>query len=174
MYEVQTAPDADTLTITFVNSGGASHTYSTSAARIEYFNDFDQVDSGDYSYPDHLNDTSIEINDGGLVTFNAVAHGLEIGDELELVDASTPLDLYIGRKIRVARVPTDDTFEFILPVNAVLDSDNKFMRLAKKRVISHLIHMPPHHLRSLTNNAYGCHTFILVMRHPHSVNLQMK
>jgi hypothetical protein len=142
VYEVQTAPDADTLTITFVNSGGASHTYSTSAARIEYFNDFDQVDSGDYSYPDHLNDTSVEINDGGLVTFNAVAHGLEIGDELELVDASTPLDLYIGRKIRVARVPSVDTFEFILPVNAVLDSDNKFMRLAKKRVISHLIHMP--------------------------------
>jgi hypothetical protein len=144
VYEVQSVPDADTLTVTFVNNAasGTSHTYSTGAARIEYFNDFDLVESGDYSYPDHLNDTSIEINDGGVATFSAVSHGLVVGDELELVDASTPLDLYIGRKIRVSRVPTDDTFEFILPVNAVLDSDNKFMRLAKKRVISHLIHMP--------------------------------
>jgi len=142
VYEVKSVPDADTLTVTFVNTGGASHTYSTSAARIEYFNDFELVDSGDYSYPDHIQDNQIVVDAGGVVTFNQTAHGLIVGDELELVDATTPIDLHIGKKIRVSSVVDADNFKFVLPITEVLDTDNKFIRLAKKRVISHLIHMP--------------------------------
>ena len=142
IYEVKSVPDADTLTVTFVNTGGASHTYSTSAARIEYFNDFELVDSGDYSYPDHIQDNQVVVDAGGIVTFNQTAHGLIVGDELELVDATTPIDLHIGKKIRVSSVVDDDNFKFVLPITEVLDTDNKFIRLAKKRVISHLIHMP--------------------------------
>ena len=142
VYQVQSVPDADTLTVTFVNTGGASHTYTTSAARIEYFNDFELVESCDYSYPDHIQDNEIVVDAGGVVTFDATAHGLVVGDELELVDATSPIDLYIGRKIRVSSVVDDDTFKFVLPITEVLVTDGKFIRLAKKRVISHLIHMP--------------------------------
>jgi len=142
VYEVKSVPDADTLTVTFVNTGGVSHTYSTSAARIEYFNDFELVDSGDYSYPDHIQDNQVVVDAGGVVTFNQTTHGLIVGDELELVDATSPIDLHIGKKIRVSSVVDDDNFKFVLPITEVLDTDNKFIRLAKKRVISHLIHMP--------------------------------
>jgi len=142
IYEVKSVPDADTLTVTFVNTGGASHTYSTSAARIEYFNDFELVDSGDYTYPDHIQDNQVVVDAGGVVAFNETAHGLIVGDELELVDATSPIDLHIGKKIRVSSVVDDDNFKFVLPITEVLDTDNKFIRLAKKRVISHLIHMP--------------------------------
>jgi len=142
VYQVQSVPNADTLTVTFVNTGGASHTYTTSAARIEYFNDFELVESGDYTYPDHIQDNEIVVDAGGVVTFDATAHGLVVGDELELVDATSPIDLYIGRKIRVSSVVDDDTFKFVLPITEVLATDGKFIRLAKKRVISHLIHMP--------------------------------
>ena len=143
IYEVKSVPDADTLTVTFVNTGGASHTYSTSAARIEYFNDFQLVDSGDYSYPDHITDSSVEVDDAGVVTFNQTAHGFVVGDELEIVKADSPLDTFAGDKIRVSSVVDADNFKFvILATEPVLDSDNKSIRLAKKRVISHLIHMP--------------------------------
>ena len=142
VYEVKSVPDADTLTVTFVNTGGSSHTYSTSAARIEYFNDFELVDSGDYTYPDHIQDNQVVVDAGGVVAFNETAHGLIVGDELELVDATSPIDLHIGKKIRVSSVVDDDNFKFVLPITEVLDTDNKFIRLAKKRVISHLIHMP--------------------------------
>ena len=142
IYEVKSVPDADTLTVTFVNTGGASHTYSTSAARIEYFNDFQLVDSGDYSYPDHIQDNQVVVDAGGVVTFNQTAHGLVVGDELELVNATTPIDLHIGKKIRVSSVVDVDNFQFVLPITEVLSTDNKLIRLAKKRVISHLIHMP--------------------------------
>lgn len=142
IYEVKSVPDADTLTVTFSNTGGASHTYSTSAARIEYFNDFQLVDSGDYSYPDHIQDNQVVVDAGGVVTFNQTAHGLVVGDELELVNATTPIDLHIGKKIRVSSVVDVDNFQFVLPITEVLSTDNKLIRLAKKRVISHLIHMP--------------------------------
>ena len=143
VYQVQSVPDADTLTVTFVNTGGASHTYTTSAARIEYFNDFELVDSGDYSYPDHITDSSVEVDDAGVVTFNQTAHGFVVGDELEIVKADSPLDTFAGDKIRVSSVVDADNFKFvILATEPVLDSDNKSIRLAKKRVISHLVHMP--------------------------------
>ena len=143
IYEVKSVPDADTLTVTFSNTGGASHTYSTSAARIEYFNDFQLVDSGDYTYPDHITDSSVDVDEAGVVTFSQTAHGFVVGDELEVVKADAPLDTFAGDKIRVSSVVDADNFKFVLlATEPVLDSDNKSIRLAKKRVISHLIHMP--------------------------------
>jgi len=128
IYEVKSVPDADTLTVTFVNTGGASHTYSTSAARIEYFNDFQLVDSGDYTYPDHITDSSVDVDDAGVITFNQTAHGFVVGDELEIVKADAPLDTFAGDKIRVSSVVDADNFKFVLLVTEpVLDDPDELI-----------------------------------------------
>ena len=114
IYQVQTVPDADTLTVTFVTPHVGSETYYISGAKLEFFNDFELVEFGDYSYPDHITDSSVEVNDAGVLTFNETAHGFVVGDELEIVKADSPLDSFVGDKVRVSSVVDADNFQFIL------------------------------------------------------------
>jgi hypothetical protein len=139
IYQIQSVPDPDTLTITFNTSDG-SETYYTSGAKLEFFNDFELVDFGDYTYPEHIADTNVSIGTTGIGTFNELAHGLSVGDELQVVKADSPLDLpFEGKSIRISRVPNDNSFEFFAGTDV---ATNLNMVLAKKKAVSFLEHMP--------------------------------
>lgn len=139
VYQVQTVPDVDTLTVTFVTPDTGTEIYYTSGARLEFFNDFELVEFGEYTYPEHIADTTVSIANTGIATFNEFAHGLAVGDELQVVSADSPLDTFEGKSIRISKVPDPNSFQFVAGVEAATGLN---MRLSKKKVASYLEHMP--------------------------------
>ncbi len=59
----------------------------------QYFNDFTLVQSGDYTVPSYIIDTAIEATNG-QVTVTETSHGLDQGDDLEIIKADSPLNLF--------------------------------------------------------------------------------
>ena len=86
-YQI-TKIDATSFTVTMDNS--QTKTFSVSGAQVEYFEDFTRVESGTYTAPQYLTDTTTTA-DSGLVTMDVASHGLEIGDEITIRDGASPL-----------------------------------------------------------------------------------
>jgi hypothetical protein len=139
-YQVQN-PTSNTFEVTFATNDTGTETYIASGSRVEWFNDFSLVANGQYIIPEHIIDSNVVATDG-QVTVNEVNHGLELGQELTVVNANAPLDLYIGNKLKVSQVIDADNFTVPLPVQDIVSSDNVLFVLAKKAPISFLRHMP--------------------------------
>ena len=82
VYKVITRPSVDQFTVTSEVSGTA--TYITSGATAQHFNDFSLVPSGDYTVASYIVDTAISAVDGE-VAVSETGHGLDIGDDLEII-----------------------------------------------------------------------------------------
>ena len=139
-YQVQN-PTSNTFEVTFATNDTGTETYIASGSRVEWFNDFSLVANGQYTIPAHITDLSVVATDG-QVTFNEVNHGLELGQELTIVNANSPLDLYIGKKVKVSQIIDADHFTIPVNVQDISLSDNVLLVLAKKSPVSFLRHMP--------------------------------
>ena len=138
VYKVATA-STNSFTVTSTNS--VSVTYNVSGANAEYFNDFTLVASGDYTVPSYIIDTAIEASNG-QVTVTETAHGLDQGDDLEIIKATSPLDLFAKDSVKVAEVPDENTFKFNLDVENVSLGQNVNLVLSKPQAISYFVHQP--------------------------------
>ena len=138
VYKVVTAT-TNQFTVTSTNS--ATETFNTSGATAEYFNDFTLVQSGTYTIPSYIIDTQIEASNG-QVTVTETAHGLNQGDDLEIIKASSPLDLFASQSVKVAEVPDADSFKFNLDVENVSLGQNVNLVLSKPQAISYFVHQP--------------------------------
>jgi hypothetical protein len=113
-YQVASIPSATQLTVTMTES--QTKTFNVSGAQIEYFEDFERVDSGAYTTNQYLTDSSA-VSVDGLVTMDVTSHGLSVGDALVIQDGQSPFDLYIGREVRVHTVPSANQFTFHIEVD---------------------------------------------------------
>ena len=144
---------ATSFEVTFDTTDTGTETYTASGGRVEHFNDFSLVANGQYTLPDHIIDLAVISGTGnfvggvntnpegqdGQITINEANHGLEVSQSLTIVDAGSPIDLYIGKDSQVI-----DANHFTIPlsVGAIAFSDNVILKLAKKNPISFLRHMP--------------------------------
>jgi hypothetical protein len=113
-YQVVSVPSSSRLTVTMTQS--QTKTFNVSGAQVEYFEDFERVDSGAYTANQYLTDSSA-VSVDGLVTMDVTSHGLSVGDTLVIQDGQSPFDLYIGREVRVSEVPTANQFKFHIEVD---------------------------------------------------------
>jgi hypothetical protein len=141
--------------VTFSTNDTGNETYITSGARVEHFNDFSLVANGAYTLPNYIVDTVISgtanyvagnnanpQGQDGQITIKEVGHGLEISQTLTIVDAGSPIDLYIGKEVKVSQIIDADHFTIPLTVGPIAYGDNVILKLAKKNPISFLRHMP--------------------------------
>ena len=147
---------ATSFEVTFATADSGTETYIASGSRVEHFNDFTLVANGQYTLPDHIIDLAVISGTGnfvggvntnpegqdGQITINEPNHGLEVSQSLTIVDAGSPIDLYIGKEVKVSQVIDADHFTIPLAVGAITFSDNVILKLAKKNPISFLRHMP--------------------------------
>ena len=162
-YQVEsTNLTASSFEVTFSTNDTGNETYIVGGARVEFFNDFTLVANGRYTLPDHINDGNVisgttkangdpnHVDDtvsepqgnDGQVTIKEVSHGLVLGQELTIVKANSPLDLYVGKKVKVSQVIDDDHFAIPVAVETIEASSNVYLELAKKAPVSFLRHQP--------------------------------
>lgn len=139
VYKVVTAPSANQFTVTSTDS--SSETFNVSGATAQYFNDFTLVQSGDYTVPSYIIDTAIEATNG-QVTVTETSHGLDQGDDLEIIKADSPLDLFAQQSVKVAEVTDANTFKFNLDVENVSLGQSVNLVLSKPQAISYFVHQP--------------------------------
>ena len=113
-YQVVSIPSSTELTVTMDQS--QTKTFNVSGAQVEYFEDFERVDSGAYTANQYLTDNSA-VSVDGLVTMDVASHSLSVGDTLVIQDGQSPFDLYIGREVRVTTVPNANQFTFNIEVD---------------------------------------------------------
>ena len=147
---------ATSFEVTFDTTDTGTEIYTASGARVEHFNDFTLVANGQYTLPDHIIDLAVISGTGnfvggvntnpegqdGQITINEPNHGLEVSQSLTIVDAGSPIDLYIGKEVKVSQVIDADHFTIPLAVGAIPFSPGVTLKLAKKNPISFLRHMP--------------------------------
>lgn len=139
VYKVATVPSVNQFTVTTTASG--SETFNASGAVAEYFNDFTLVPSGAYTIPSYIIDTAVEATDG-QVTVTESNHGLALGDDLEIIKASSPIDLFAKQSVKVSVVPSVSIFSFNLDVENISLGQNVNLVLSKPRAISYFVHQP--------------------------------
>jgi len=139
VYKVITRPSVDQFTVTSEVSG--SVTYITSGATAEHFNDFTLVPSGDYTIPSYMVDTAISAEDGE-VAVSETNHGLDQGDDLEIIKGTAPLDLFVKQSVKVSEVIDAHNFKFNLDVENVSLGQNVSLVLSKPQAISHFVRQP--------------------------------
>ncbi len=139
VYKVITRPSVDQFTVTSEVSGTAN--YITSGATAQHFNDFSLVPSGDYTVASYIVDTAISAIDGE-VAVSETGHGLDQGDDLEIIKGSAPLDLFAKQSVKVSEVTDADNFKFNLDVENVSLGQNVSLVLSKPQAISYFVHQP--------------------------------
>lgn len=139
VYKVATAPTVNQFTVTSTASG--TETFNASGAVAEYFNDFTLVPSGAYTIPSYIIDTAVEATDG-QVTVTESNHGLALGEDLEIIKASSPIDLFAKQSVKVSEVPSVSIFSFNLDVENISLGQNVNLVLSKPRAISYFVHQP--------------------------------
>ena len=137
-YQVASIPSSSRLTVTMTQS--QTKTFNVSGAQVEYFEDFERVDSGAYTAPAYLTDASTA-SVSGVVTMDVTSHGLEVGDRLTIhTSQSTIYDNFIGSEVVVTSVPTVNQFTFNLGVK---DDSNHSLTVSKPLAIGKgYIHQP--------------------------------
>ena len=137
-YQVASIPSATQLTVTMTES--QTKTFNVSGAQVEYFEDFERVDSGAYTAPTYLTDTSTA-SVSGVVTMDVTSHGLEVGDRLTIhTSQSTIYDNFIGSEVVVTSVPSVNQFTFNLGVK---DDSNHSLTVSKPLALGKgFIHQP--------------------------------
>jgi len=137
-YQIVSAPTATQFTVEMANSQTA--TFNVSGASVEYFDDFTRVSNGTYTAPVYLTDSNVSTTDG-VVTMNIPSgHNLTEGDQLVIRDATTPIDLYLGKEVVVTSTPSNTQFTFNLGVE---DVTGKSVTVSKQLAIGKgFIHMP--------------------------------
>ena len=136
-YQI-TKVDATSFTVTMDQS--QTKTFNVSGAQVEYFEDFERVDSGAYTAPAYLTDTSTA-SVSGVVTMDVASHGLAVGDRLTIhTSQSTIYDNFIGSEVVVTTVPTANQFTFNLGVK---DDSNHSLTVSKPLALGKgFIHQP--------------------------------
>jgi hypothetical protein len=137
-YQIVSAPTATQFTVEMASSQTA--TFNVSGASVEYFEDFTRVSNGTYTAPVYLTDSNVSTSDG-VVTMNiGSGHNLTEGDQLVIRGATTPIDLYLGKKVVVTSTPSTTQFTFNL---GVVDVNSKSITVSKQLAIGKgFIHMP--------------------------------
>lgn len=137
-YQIVSAPTATQFTVEMADSQTA--TFNVSGASVEYFEDFTRVSNGTYTAPVYLTDSNVSTSDG-VVTMNiGSGHNLTVGDQLVIRDATTPIDLYLGKEVVVTSTPSATEFTFNLGVENVT---GKSITVSKQLAIGKgFIHMP--------------------------------
>jgi len=137
-YQIVSAPTATQFTVEMANSQTA--TFNVSGASVEYFDDFTRVSNGTYTAPVYLTDSNVSTTDG-VVTMNIPSgHNLTEGDQLVIRDATTPIDLYLGKEVVVTSTPSNTQFTFNLGVE---DVTGKSVTVSKQLAIGKgFIHIP--------------------------------
>ena len=137
-YQIVSAPTTTQFTVQMAESQTA--TFNVSGATVEYFDDFTRVSNGTYTAPVYLTDSNVSTTDG-VVTMNIPAgHNLTVGDQLVIRDATTPIDLYLGKEVVVTSTPSSTEFTFNLGVE---DVTGKSVTVSKQLAIGKgFIHMP--------------------------------
>ena len=154
---------ATSFEVTFDTTDTGTETYTASGGRVEHFNDFTLVANGQYTLPDHIDDGNVicgkfkadgttpnHVDDNtaspqgndGQITIKEIGHGLEVSQNLTIVTATSPLDLYIGKEVKVSQVIDADHFTIPLAVGTIESADLVYLELALKAPVSHLRHMP--------------------------------
>jgi len=129
---------ATSFEVTFASPDAGTENYSLAGARVENFNSFSFVESGEYDLPINYSDATATIS-GGEVTFNQNTHGLSVDDELTIIQAPTDLEDHLDKKVRITEVPDVNTFKF--PISAG-DKTAFLLSVTTKKFISYLIHQP--------------------------------
>jgi hypothetical protein len=137
-YQVATVPSSTQLTVTMTQS--QTKEFNVSGAQVEYFEDFERVDSGAYTAPAYLTDTSTA-SVSGVITMDVTSHGLAVGDRLTIhTSQSTIYDNFIGSEVVVTSVPSVNQFTFILGVK---DDSNHSLTVSKPLALGKgFIHQP--------------------------------
>ena len=138
VYKVESAT---TNSFQVTTSASGSETFNVSGARVEYFNDFALVGSGDYTVPSYITDSAIEATDGE-VTITETSHGLDQGDELEIIKADAPVSIFTSDTVRVSVVPDSNTFKFNLAVENISLGQTVGMTLSRPQAVSYFIKQP--------------------------------
>lgn len=137
-YQIKSVPTTTSFTVEMADS--QTKTFNVSGATAEYFEDFTRVARGTYTAPAYLTDSHASSTDG-VVTMNIPSgHNLSEGDEIVIRNATTPIDLYLGKKVIVTSTPSSTQFTFNLGVE---DVTNKSVTVSKQLAIGKgFIHMP--------------------------------
>ena len=137
-YQIVSAPSATQFTVEMADSQTA--TFNVSGASVEYFDDFTRVSNGTYTAPVYLTDGNVSTSDG-VVTMNIPAgHNLSEGDQVVIRNATTPIDLYLGKEVVVTSTPSSTQFTFNLGVENLT---GKSITVSKQLAIGKgFIHMP--------------------------------
>jgi len=139
VYKVATVASVNQFTVTTTASG--SETFNTSGAVAEYFNDFTLVARGAYTVPSYIIDTAVEATNG-QVTVTESNHGLALGDDLEIIKATSPIDLFAKQSVKVSDIPSVSIFSFNLDVENISLGQNINLILSKPQAISYFVHQP--------------------------------
>ena len=137
-YQIKSTPTTTSFTVEMADS--QTKTFNVSGATAEYFEDFTRVARGTYTAPAYLTDTNVSSTDG-VITMNIPSgHNLSEGDEIVIRNATTPIDLYLGKKVIVTSTPSTTQFTFNLGVENVT---GKSVTVSKQLAIGKgFIHMP--------------------------------
>lgn len=137
-YQIVSASTATQFTVEMADSQTA--TFNVSGASVEYFDDFTRVSNGTYTAPVYLTDSNVSTTDG-VVTMNiGSGHNLTEGDQVVIRDATTPIDLYLGKEVVVTSTPSSTQFTFNLGVENLT---GKSITVSKQLAIGKgFIHMP--------------------------------
>ena len=137
-YKIVSAPTTTQFTVEMADSQTA--TFNVSGASVSYFDDFTRVSNGAYTAPVYLTDSNVSTTDG-VVTMNiGSGHNLTEGDQVVIRDATTPIDLYLGKEVVVTSTPSSTQFTFNLGVENLT---GKSITVSKQLAIGKgFIHMP--------------------------------
>ena len=137
-YQIVSAPTTTQFTVEMADSQTA--TFNVSGASVSYFDDFTRVSNGAYTAPVYLTDSNVSTTDG-VVTMNiGSGHNLTVGDQVVIRDATTPIDLYLGKEVVVTSTPSSTQFTFNLGVENLT---GKSITVSKQLAIGKgFIHMP--------------------------------
>jgi hypothetical protein len=124
--------------VTFNTTHVGTETYTISGASAEYFNDFTYVTNGQYTLPAYITDSAASITNS-VCEISETNHGLELGQELTIVNITGSFESLIGQKVRVSEIPDDDTFRFTLQA---VDTASISISLTKKQPTSYFVHQP--------------------------------
>ena len=133
---------ANSFQVSAEGAGAVSESYVTANAIVGQYNDFELVPDGDYQVPSYITDLNATALDG-QISFNEPSHGLDIGDELKVVNGDgwgSPFYDLIGQTLRISEKVDDHNFKLTAPIENVPNGST--LVLSKKSPVSYLIHMP--------------------------------
>jgi len=138
--DVHTITAVTTNSFTFNQDHSASATtfsYNSTAGSCGTWTEFEAVDTGEYTLPNHITDTVTTTN--GIAQINEPSHGLIKGQELSFIKGTGDFADADLDKVRVTKIIDVNNFEVTLNIDT---NAGGVIVLAQKKPVSYLVHMP--------------------------------